>query len=213
MSVDELIEMDQYNLDHIRRGLPHFTELVPSMFALYERARGLIPRQLPPLFGQTLLLCHKAFFCAAVTIGRRHPDDAAPITRRAIEAVRLAVAAKADPNVLDEWKAYTTRLARWEARARGEKPKAWAPSVKTPQHPQLEHLLRYLGALSDASVHFTPEYVSGQQWRAQAEGDHGFVELPFMSSDQEEIERELVMLCSVHLLILSLLDECLERAL
>jgi hypothetical protein len=120
MSVDQLIEMDQYNLDHIRRGLPHFTELVPSMFALYERARGLIPRQLPPLFGQTLLLCHKAFFCAAVTIGRRHPDDAAPITRRAIEAVRLAVAAKADPNLLDEWKAYTTRLARWEARARRE---------------------------------------------------------------------------------------------
>ena len=62
-------------------------------------------------------------------------------------------------------------------------------------------------------MHFTPEYVSGQQWRAQAEGDHGFVELPFMSSDQEEIERELVMLCSVHLLILSLLDECLDRAL
>ena len=94
LSLDAFIKGDQHNLDQIRQNLPEFRDLMPLIHNLYSRAIQLVPRQTAPLFGQTLLLCHKAFLCAAVTIGRRHPDDAAPITRRAIEAASVAVAVK-----------------------------------------------------------------------------------------------------------------------
>ena len=53
----------------------------------------------------------------------RQPDDAGPITRRAIEVVRLAAAMKADPAVAERWIAYEKRMERWQARDQGEMPR------------------------------------------------------------------------------------------
>src|SRR5258705_3563852 len=101
--ITELLENDQENLLAITRGLPHFNRIMPLIDKLYDRSLGLLrvadPRAL--FYGQSLLLCHKAFICAALTIGRRHPDDAAAITRRAIEAVSIARAIKYDPANLE----------------------------------------------------------------------------------------------------------------
>src|ERR1700730_16831709 len=125
-SLEEFISSDQYNLEQISQNLPYFSELVPRLDALYECSLKLLPianSEVSAALNQFLLLSHKGFLSAAVTIGRRHPDDAAAITRRAIEAARLAMAIKHDPANLERWKDYEVRLARWADRRAGKIPK------------------------------------------------------------------------------------------
>jgi hypothetical protein len=102
MSLDSYLDNDQHNLDQIRSQLPHFRELMPRLHTPYEASRTLIPRHSAVVFGRCLVLCHKCFLSAAAAIGRRHPDDAAAATRRAIETVTLALAYKLDRKNLEE---------------------------------------------------------------------------------------------------------------
>lgn len=204
-TIDDFIAIDQFNLDEIRKNLAEFRDLMPLVHALYSRALEVVPLDGLPLFGQTLLICHKAFLCAVVTIGRRHPDDAAAITRRAIEAASLAVAVKADVGNFERWQDYERRSARWRARHAGEKPPRFkAPKIEYPQ--SLDRLRSHLGTLSDAYVHFTPEFAAGQEWRRNKRGDQAYAELPYITVDAETIARELFVMGSFHTEILELFD-------
>jgi hypothetical protein len=207
-TLDSYLETDQVNLDRIRVLLPHFRVLMPSIHDLYELSRLLIPADSSRVFGYSLLLCHKSFLAAAGTIARRHPDDAAAITRRAIEVISLALAIHADPQNLERWRATDSRISRWDARLQGQRPpRLESERIRYPKHPVLEELRRYLGILSDAFVHFTPEFVAGQPWRQETRGERLAVELPFLEVNQAVIERELLVLGATHHRILKLFDE------
>jgi len=213
MSLDDFIDADQQNLDRIRTLLPHFRELMPQMHELYQRSLDLVPKD-ALVFGRSLLLCHKSLLSAAAMIGRRHPDDAAAITRRAIETARVALAVKHDAKNLERWKNAEQRLARWAARGQGKRPKPVKDIIQYPAgHAGQEELLRYFGLLSDAFVHFTPEFVETQGWRHQTRGEYGYVELPYLETDQRSIERHLLILGGVHMRIVDILDECFDGAL
>jgi len=214
-SIGELLANDQDNLLAIARDLPHFTRIVPRIDALYDQSLGLlrVGDHLALFYGQSLLLCHKALLCAALTIGRRHPDDAAAITRRAIEAVSTARAVKYDPGNLERWRAYEKRLARWNARNAGERPSPFHPEITYPAEDRLlDEIRRFLGTLSDSFVHFTPEFFEGRGWKTERQGDAGQLAMPYMEVDQRVIERELITLGGIHVRILDLFDECFDGA-
>jgi hypothetical protein len=211
LSLDAFLEHDEFNLRKIRSGLPMFRELMPYVHALYDRSLDLILGNVDTIFfAENLLMCHKAFLCAAATIGRRHPDDAAPITRRAIEAASLAVAVKADPDNFGRWQAYEERLKRWAERDAGRKPRTFYPDIKYPNNPRLESLRRHLGTLSDAFVHYTPEFAAGHDWRKVKRGDAGYLELAYMTVDQRMIEQQLLLLGGIHVTIVDLFVECFD---
>ena len=95
MSIDDFIQTDQYNLDHVRSLLPHFQELMPGIDALYERSRGLMPvaaDQTTLIFARCHLLCHKGFLAAAVTI-----EAGTQMTRRPLHAGRSRLHASRSP--------------------------------------------------------------------------------------------------------------------
>jgi hypothetical protein len=174
---------------------------------LYERAISLVPNSSAPHFGQLLLVCHRSFLSAITLIGQAQPDDAAPVSRRAIEAARLSLAVKRDPRNALIWAAYEKRMERWEARNRDEKPKPLTPKLDLPHnHPTLSELDKHLGILSDSAVHFTPEYFGSQHW---IHSDTR-IELRYFASDQRTIECNLITLIGIHANILRVFDECLD---
>lgn len=209
--LDEFLEHDEFNLQQIRQKLPHFRELMPYVHRLYSRSIDLVPADTNVvLFAESLLLCHKAFLCAAATIGRRHPDDAAPITRRAIEVASVAIAVKADPANFERWQAYEARLKRWADRGAGKRPRPFFPAIQYPSNARLESLRGYMGTLSDAFVHYTPEFAAGQDWRKVKRGDGGYLELPYLTVDQRTIEQQFLLLGGIHVAILDLFVECFD---
>lgn len=213
MSLDSYLDNDQYNLDQIRGGLPHFRELMPRVHAFYEASRALIPLDSERVHGRCLLLCHKCFLAAAAAIGRRHPDDAAATTRRAIETVTLALAYKLDRSNLEQWQQSEARLARWKERHEGRRPKPiqvrYSAAVR--DHELLRKLKTYEGILSDAFVHFTPESVVMQAFREATEGTTDTIELPYLEVDQKVIEQQLILLADIHYGIIHIFDECYDR--
>jgi hypothetical protein len=214
-SIDSYLDTDQENLDRLRVLLPEFRVLMPLIHELYDRSQELIPPDDPAsvALGRTVLICHKSFLAAAAAIARRHPDDAGPLTRRAIEAASVAVAINHDPQNLERWTAAEERLARWNARHKGKRPARLRPlGIRYPEHPVLEELRRYEGILSDAFVHFTPEFIAGQTWRQTDHGERVIVELIFLEANQRVIERELLVLAAIHHRILGLVDECCRGA-
>jgi hypothetical protein len=213
MSLDGYLDNDQYNLDQIRTRLPHFRELMPRVHRLYEVSRSLIPRDSQPVYGRCLLLCHKSFLAAAAAIGRRHPDDAAATTRRAIETITLALAAKLDPANLDKWQQTEARLKRWAERHAGRRPPRISVrySKEVHEHALLQKLKTYEGILSDSFVHFTPESVVMQAFREATEGTKMTLELPYLVTDQKIIEQQLIFLADIHHRIIGILDECYDR--
>jgi hypothetical protein len=62
----------------------------------------------------------------------------------------------------------------------------------------------YLGILSDAGVHLTPEFISTQRWRLEPiEGTPGgYLRIMYFETQQRELERALMLLVSIHLEIL-----------
>ena len=86
--------------------LPHFLILVPLIDQLYTHATEYIPKDTSPRYGRFLLLCHKSFLSAAILIGQAQPDDAAPITRRAIEIARVCLASKVNKENAEKWMSY-----------------------------------------------------------------------------------------------------------
>ncbi|MBI2524458.1 MAG: hypothetical protein HYV93_00590 [Candidatus Rokubacteria bacterium] len=213
LSFDGYLKAQENNLAQIRR-LPVFRELVLPDKELYEKAVGLVPPAAPPSFGRVLLLGHKGLLSAAALIARGLPDDAAGVTRRVIEAVRTGRAIKHDRANLDRWLAFEKRMARWAARARNARPKGPVrPALTFPQpHPVLDELAKHLGMLSDAWIHFTPEFLDQQSWREDQKGAMVTMRLNYFTESQAVIERELLSLGTIHLLCLGVLDECFDSA-
>lgn len=214
LSFDAYLRGQENNLAQVKR-LPVFSDLVLPVKGLYERAADLVPPAAPRSFGRILLLGHKSLLSAAALIARGLPDDAAGITRRAIEAVRTGRAIKHDRGNLDRWIAFEERMARWTARAQNTKPKRpVALALTFPQpHPILDQLAKYLGMLSDAWVHFTPEFLDQQSWRKERKGASVIIGLNYFTESQGVIERELLNLGTIHFLCLEVLDECFDSAL
>jgi len=144
---------------------------------------------------------------ALTLIGQTQPDDAAPISRRAIEATRLALAVKTNPKNAKKWCSYEQRMERWQARDRGEKPKTLTPKLDLPRdHLIWTELGKFLGILSDSSVHLTPEYFGSQHWITS----EAKMELRYFTADQRAIECSLITLNGIHASILRIFDECFD---
>ena len=178
------------------------------MHRLYQLSITGVPKDKSQVFGQFLLICHKSFLAAATLIGQAQPDDAGPITRRAIEAVRLAAAINSDPAVAEEWVAYEKRMARWEARREGETPKPLHVHIPA-AHPLVKQLMDSWGIISDANAHFTPEFFHSLQWEKR--DDHIF--LNYFSGEQCTIETAVTHLLGMHMIMLQIFDECFDGAL
>lgn len=198
------IEEQRSNLDSALR-FELFAATCPRMDRLYRLSVAALTKDMPHVFGQFLLVCHKSFLAAASLIGQAQPDDAGPITRRAIEVVRLAAAMKADPAIAEKWHAYEKRMGRWRARREGEKPKRL--DVRIPDdHPLVQELMRIWGAISDTDVHFTPEHFISLRW----EQSEGSMILRYFTGDQRTIESAIINLLGSHVMMLRILDECLD---
>jgi hypothetical protein len=215
LSIPEYIKAQRSNIESII-NLPHFSILGSLVDQLYNDTVKLIKKDTAPRYGRFLLLCHRSFLSAITLIGQAQPEDAAPITRRAIEIAKVCLASKFNEENASKWMAYEKRDARWKARLTGEKP-PFLPPIKLDlpaNHPTLAELEKDFGMLSDAYVHFTPEFYGSQNWRNQHETDSNtaMVYLSYFTSDQRTIERELILLIGAHIKILQVLDECLEWA-
>lgn len=184
-----------------------FATTIPQMSRLYEVSIAAIPPDYPPPFGQFVLVCHRSFLAAAVLIGQAQSDDAAPITRRAIEAIRLAAAIKKDPAIADVWMAYDERIARWKARDDGQTPKQLHIRIPV-EHPLVQELMTSWGIISDGEAHFTPEYLHSLRWQKE----DGKMSLDYFSGDQRTIETEIVHLLGAHVMMLRVLDYCFDGA-
>ena len=184
-----------------------FAVLIPLVDQLYQQSIVLMPSDSSPVYGRLLLVCHKEFLAAASLVGQCQPDDADPITRRAIEAIRLAAAIKAEPKNAEIWLAYEKRMERWERRQSGEKPRSLHIKLEV-SHPIVNELMETWGILSDAGVHFTPEYFHTLDWRNR----EGAKFLNYFMSDQRAIETAIVILTGTHTKILLILNECVDNA-
>ena len=177
------------------------------MDELYEISIGAVPKDKSQVFARFLLICHKSFLSAATLIGQAQPDDASAVTRRAIEVVRLAAALLNDPTIADKWGAYEKRIERWKARDEGEKPKPLHVPIPV-EHLLVKQLMDTWGILSDADVHFTPEYFQTLRWEQR--NDRMF--LHYFSAEQHTIEVAIIQLLGAHMMMLRILDECLDGA-
>lgn len=178
------------------------------MDKLYEASIGAIPKDKSPVFAQFLLICHKSFLGAATLIGQAQPDDAGPVTRRAIEIVRLAAAIKQDSAIAKKWVAYEKRMERWKTRDKGERPKPLQIHIPV-EHPLVKQLMDTWGIISDSDVHFTPEYFHTLRWEKR--DDKMF--LHYFTGEQRTIETAIIQLLGSHMMMLQVLDECLDGAL
>ena len=210
MSIDDYFEAQRANLNSARRFEP-YALLMPKIDALYRYAFGITPSDKSPVYAQFLLICHKSFLSAAALIGQAQPDDANPITRRAIEAVRVAAAIRTDPAFAKKWTAWEERTKRWKEREEGRKPKP-PPKPRIIVHetvqPIISELMTSYDILSDTSVHFSPEYFSELNWERRDESIH----LNYFEGDQRVIEREIINLIGIHLRLLEVIDWCLDGA-
>jgi hypothetical protein len=212
MAIHEYLDTEHQNLQRMRT-MPHFRELIPLLDSLYVEAIDLIPPASPPYFGRLLLICHKSLLGAASLLLRLHPDDAGSVTRRSIEAALLAAAIHHDKANLTEWQAYEKRTARWDARREGQRPKSLHPIITYPPGDEkVERLLSQLGTLSDAYVHFTPEFMLNLDWRTAEAGDGNVsVHLNYFTKDPPQIEREMITLAGVHAATLDIFDRCYDE--
>jgi len=209
LSFEDYVDDQRANLASNSR-LPHLSVLGGLTNKLYEHAIKLVPNNSSPLFGQLLLLCHKSFLSALILIGQAQPDDADPISRRAIEAARLALAVKSNPENAVKWAAYEKRMEGWQARATSEHPPPVSPKLELPRsHPILAELQKQLGTLSDTSVHFAPEYFGSRSWIRS----EGRIQRRYFTSDQRTIECHFMTLVGIHANVLRIFDECLDGAL
>jgi hypothetical protein len=210
MRIGEYIEAQRHNLQQVAK-LPQFSQLIHQMAEIYDHTIHIFPK-VPKRYSRFMLIFHKSFLSAATLIGQCQPDDAAAITRRAIEVARICLASKHDENNYDKWLSYERRYQRWQSRERNEKPPPLQPiQLELPDnHPLLDDLMKQLGSYSDAFVHFTPEYLSLLNWKEDRETDPPRIFLSYFTSDQRILERELITLAGVHAKFLRILDECID---
>jgi hypothetical protein len=200
------LEAQARNLAELRR-LPEFA-FVERVMGLYDRSFALRDRGPDDVRAlQLFIACHGALLSAAATVGRALPGDTIALTRRAVEAAVLAVAVEADPANYKRWLDEEKRAARWEKRNKGLKPKEQAGrGIVYPA--SADRLRSYLGILSDAGVHLTPEFISTQRYRIEPiEGTSGaYLRIIYFETEQRELERGLLFLGSIHLDMLEAFD-------
>ncbi len=216
MSIDDYIGAQRANLDQVRR-LPHFDILVTGAHRLYDTTIDLMPPS--GLYGPSLLLCHRALLAASTLIGQAQPDDAAPITRRAIEAVLVCLAHKFDRSSFDKWLDVQRRYERWQKRLAGEEPKGplpgvgWALPAEHPASPIRAELNRWKAMLSEADVHHSPAHLVGERWTVVEDAEGRRRHFSYFERDQALLERTLGMTTAVHAKMLEAFDMCFEGAL
>ena len=103
--MDEFIEGQRENIEQLRRA-PPLPRPDGRVDAAYRSAVDTVPRMgVPLIFARILLVCHKSLLSAATLIAQGQPEDSTGITRRALEAARVALAIKInDANAL-QWTA------------------------------------------------------------------------------------------------------------
>lgn len=193
------------NLEQIR-DFNAFADLLGSIDQLYGLSVDLVPKD--HWFGRFVLICHKEFLAAASLIAQGQPLDSVPVTRRAIDAIRVATAIKENPDSAKQWLAFAERHARWLARQKGGKVPQ-LPTLNVPvAHPVTHALIEEYRILSDSATHFSPEYFASLDWKVQ----DGQLFLNYFS-DARTTEQHIVYLATAHVQILQVLDFCLDGTL
>lgn len=213
--MQEFFDAQMNNLRHAIK-IPHIQQLTQAIHQAYTAARASVPPDGPPLlFGKLLLICHKSLLSAASLIVSSLPDDSVGITRRALEAAKVALAVKIDERNANAWLSFEERHSRWLARQDGRRPAHFKVSFEGVRgDPDIDFVDRYLGILSDAFVHFTPEYYSILDWEVlPGAGDQFTVRLNYFHRSNREIERQLLQLVVVHGRILQIFDRCYDHIL
>lgn len=215
MSIGDYINAQRANLDQVRR-LPYF-DIVVMAHRLYDTTIDLIPST--GLYGPSLLLCHRALLAASTLIGQAQPDDAAPITRRAIEAVLVCLAHKFDRSSFDKWLDVQRRYERWQKRLAGEEPKGpvqgvgWALPAEHVASPIRAELNRWKAVLSEADVHHSPAHLVGERWTVVEDAEGRRRLFSYFERNQARLERALGMTTAVHAKMLEGFDACFDGAL
>lgn len=217
MSLAEYLSAQQRNLEAITES-PHYSRLIETIDRLYRSTIDLGPAHCPRVcFGKMLLMCHKSFLSAATLIARGQPEDSAPISRRAIEIGHLAVAVHLDSQNYVRWLDYERRMARNEARLKGERPKndpghKWGKEVL--EHPLLTDLRTFLGMLSDHYAHFSPEFEGNLAWSEQVKSGEGLtVLLEYFDTTKRTVHLAFVNLATIHLRLLDVFNACFKDGL
>ncbi len=188
--MQEFIQAQKSNLD---RGCQStiFLAIVGTLDRTYRTIIDWSNSGTSPFFGQLLLICHKSMLTGGSLIAQRQPDDSVGITRRAIEAARVALAVKLNHENAEQWVSFQKRHDRWIKRQQNEKPRPFRVKFKDLNtDPVVEKLDRFLGILSDAYVHFTPEYYDSLDWDERRKPDGGAeIFLNYFHRDDREIDR------------------------
>jgi hypothetical protein len=213
MSIDQFTEAARRNFETFSAH-PFYAQGVRALDVAYEAAiRSLPPDGHPAIYGRLLLVCHKHMVSAANLIASCLPEDSAGITRRAVEAAKVATATRLNDKNTEAWLSYEERNERWIRRQSNEKPKTFHVHFDDMKGDEFSEALdRYIGMLSDSYVHFTPEFYSTLCWEVTVHesGDGGQIFLNYFQSDTRELERHFLLLMAVHGKILQAFDRCLQ---
>lgn len=217
MSIEAYVATQQQNYDAIKDSL-HFSRLVETVDHLYRSTIDLVPQYCPRVcFGKMLLMCHKSLLSSATLIARGQPEDAALVSRRAIEIGQLAVAVHLDSQNYIKWLDEERKTARWAQRMRGERPSndpgnKWGKEVLS--HPLLAELRTFLGVLSDTDAHFTPEFEGNLQWSEDVRpGEGATIMLSYFDTTVRTINLAFLNLAAIHLKLLDIFDACFNEGL
>jgi hypothetical protein len=217
MSLDGYVDTQQKNFEAIKDSL-HYSQLIETVDRLYRTTLDLGPAHCPRVcFGKMLLMCHKSFLSAATLIARGQPEDAAPISRRAIEIGHLAVAVHLDSKNYVKWLDEERRMAKHEERRKGQRPKnvpaqKWGKEVL--EHPLLSDLRTFLGIISDSYAHFTPEFEGNLAWSEEARpGESLTILLEYFDTNKRTIHCAFLNLATVHLKLLDVFNACFKDGL
>jgi hypothetical protein len=217
MSLDYYVSAQQRNFEGIKES-PHYSRLLETVDHIYNATVELVPAYCPRLcFGKMLLMCHKSLLSAATLIARGQPDDAALVSRRAIEIGHLAIAVHLDSQNYVKWLDQERRSARWQDRMKGQRPKSepahkWTKDVM--EHPLLAELRTFLGMLSDAYAHFTPEFEGNLRWSEEMKpGQSATIFLEYFDTTKRVIHCAFLNLAAIHLKLLDVFNACFKDGL
>ena len=208
--MDGFIDAQRKNLDLGKQSV-YFKDLIGATDAAYRLAIEYVPPEgYTVAFGRFLLICHKSLLSAATLIAQAQPEDSAGITRRAIEAAKLALAIKLNDENGRRWLSYQDD--RWVKRDLNEKPASFRLQLEGVRgDPLIDTLDKFLGILSDAHVHFTPEFYSSLDWEVRRNpDDSGEIHLNYFQRSPREVERHFILLAAVHGKILDAFDRCFD---
>lgn len=115
MSIGGYIHAHRGNLK-LDNNLQHLSILIPFVNKIYNDVCLPATTNLFPRYRRFLLLWYRSFLSAAILIGQAHPEDAAPMTRRAIEVAKICFGGKFKLENLDKWLSYQISMKRLEER-------------------------------------------------------------------------------------------------